>query len=87
MATTDPKPAKRLRDPAAVRRYLMTHLTCEVCQIRESKQAHHKLRRSQGGGDVPDNLLAVCARCHDLIHREPKWAYGKGWMRRSWDAW
>ena len=71
-------------------RYLLGHPHCEVrhpvtCSGAAS-HVHHRLRRSQGGKDVPENFVAVCVRCHDLIHREPKWAYANGWMVRSWDT-
>ncbi len=29
---------------------------------------HHIKLRSQGGGDEPENLLAVCNHCHTMIH-------------------
>lgn len=32
---------------------------------RRAKDAHHAVKRSQGGEDTPDNLLAVCRPCHD----------------------
>lgn len=27
---------------------------------------HHKVKRSQGGSDDPDNLALLCAGCHDI---------------------
>jgi len=44
---------------------------------------HHRLRRSQGGDDSPDNTLDVCFFCHEEIHRNPARAYEQGWMVRS----
>lgn len=41
---------------------------------------HHIRRRSQGGADELDNLLAVCASCHDWIHRNPEHARRNGWL-------
>ena len=29
---------------------------------------HHKVMRSHGGSDKPDNLIWVCAKCHSLFH-------------------
>lgn len=61
---------------------------CEVehdgtrCENRAT-QAHHVLRRSQGGADDPSNLLATCAVCHHHIHAHPEWAYQRGYLRRS----
>lgn len=40
----------------------------DVCAGR-AVHVHHIQRRSQGGTDNPSNLLAVCAQCHDAIHR------------------
>ena len=38
---------------------------CEVCRIRESGlEAHHVIKRSQGGADALDNLVALCRHCH-----------------------
>lgn len=32
---------------------------------RRAKDPHHVLKRSQGGEDVMENLIAVCRTCHD----------------------
>lgn len=29
---------------------------------------HHKIRRSLGGKDTPDNLIWVCGKCHSHYH-------------------
>ena len=50
--------------------------------VRVASHAHHMKRRSQGGLDEPQNLLAVCHVCHDLIHRNPKQAFEKGHLVR-----
>lgn len=47
-----------------------------------ANHAHHMKRRSQGGLDEPSNLLAVCAHCHDQIHRNPEIAFSKGHLVR-----
>ena len=44
---------------------------------------HHKLRRSQGGTNDLDNLLYVCDAHHEIIHRNPAWAYTHGYLTRS----
>lgn len=51
------------------------------CRVRGS-QAHHVLRRSQGGTDDPGNLLWVCARCHAEIHLFPTNAVRHGLLGR-----
>jgi hypothetical protein len=47
-----------------------------------ANHAHHMKRRSQGGKDEAENLLAVCAFCHDQIHRNPEKAFDKGHLVR-----
>ncbi len=56
-----------------------------VCAGRAAHR-HHRLRRSQGGGDEPANTLDVCGRCHDWIHAHPQAAYARGWLRHSWET-
>ena len=31
---------------------------------------HHKIPRSQGGTDAPDNLITWCRKCHKQWHKE-----------------
>ncbi len=44
------------------------------CQSRQKVehdkvlQVHHKVFRSQGGTDTPDNLVTLCRRCHEDLH-------------------
>jgi 5-methylcytosine-specific restriction endonuclease McrA len=47
----------------------------------EATHVHHVLRRSQGGTNEPDNLLAVCFLCHEWIHANPKEAAAAGLLR------
>lgn len=46
-----------------------------------AEHVHHVLRRSQGGGNEPENLLGVCFRCHEWIHAHPKEAARLGLLR------
>lgn len=39
-----------------------------LCGCRNNLHSHHIVFRSQGGDDSLENLVTVCARCHDLIH-------------------
>ena len=41
---------------------------CRHCGSSRSLMVHHVLWRSHGGGNHPDNLLTLCARCHGLVH-------------------
>jgi len=43
---------------------------------------HHVLRRSQGGGHEPENLLHLCHRCHGWVHANPAVSMEKGWLRK-----
>ena len=41
---------------------------CEVCGSTEALQVHHKIYRSKGGADSPDNLITLCGECHIKAH-------------------
>ena len=41
---------------------------CQCCGAMENLQVHHQQFRSQGGPDVPDNLIVLCHRCHRTRH-------------------
>ena len=52
---------------------------CRICERRvcgvsmDTKRIHHHLvYRSAGGDHLPANVLSICPRCDDLIHREGK---------------
>ena len=44
------------------------------------EHTHHIRRRSQGGSDLPANLLAVCFWCHEHIHRHPAESVSFGFL-------
>lgn len=50
------------------------------CMERRNLHCHHIKRRSQGGSDDASNLLVVCQRCHDHIHRFPTESRKRGWL-------
>jgi hypothetical protein len=54
----------------------------ENCTGR-AEHAHHRLRRSQGGGHTPENLLDVCGICHLSIHSQVARAVNAGFLVRS----
>lgn len=60
----------RIVDPEALRRFRLTMLgePCEVCERRLGVDPHHRIYRSQGGHDVPENLVWLCRACHDDVH-------------------
>ncbi len=40
---------------------------CEACGRPGRLDVHHLVKRSHGGGDAdPDQLVALCRRCHEL---------------------
>ena len=55
---------------------------CEICRIRPISQYHHRLRRSQGGKNNLANLLALCDKCHFIVHDRPEQSYELGWLLR-----
>ena len=47
---------------------------CEMCGDAAT-DTHHIESRKMGGSkakDTPDNLVALCRRCHESAHRYPK---------------
>jgi len=64
---------------------------CEFCcgSLPDSWAIHHRQLRSQGGKDVPENLVAVHHECHNLatgsIHLNPSMAKDRGYIVPSWD--
>jgi hypothetical protein len=56
---------------------------CERCREAPVEHRHHRLRRSQGGKNTLDNLLALCHDCHEIIHHWPEVSYYYGWMIRG----
>lgn len=63
-----------------------SHGWCEirvprVCNGR-GEEFHHRLMRSAGGPDTPDNLVHTCAACHLYVHSNPAWAYMRRWLLR-----
>ena len=47
---------------------------CEVCGRPGRLDCHHIVKRSQRGADTPDNVAALCRRCH----ARTDWSYAKG---------
>lgn len=46
----------------------MREPVCFGCGSRHRLTWHHVLPRALGGGDQPDNLVAVCQTCHAAVH-------------------
>jgi len=39
------------------------------CGQHTAAPPHHKIKRSQGGSNTMENLVALCVKCHDKEHR------------------
>ena len=49
----------------------MRSFTCEICQDTYPDalvNEHHKVPKSLGGSDTPDNLVLLCSGCHQSLH-------------------
>ena len=66
----DPKPKKRLRNQANLEKFRLAHSNepCSHCELRPGVHVHHRVFRSQGGDDIPENLQWLCHVCHDAAH-------------------
>ena len=47
---------------------------CEACRGRRAVDAHHVVKRSQGGKDDPDGVADLCRPCHEATDLP----FGKG---------
>jgi len=43
---------------------------CQVCGSMQNLQVHHLKLRSQSGSDEEQNLITLCAQCHERAHRK-----------------
>jgi 5-methylcytosine-specific restriction endonuclease McrA len=41
---------------------------CQLCGKKRPLDLHHKIHRSQGGTDQPENLISICRVCHMQSH-------------------
>jgi 5-methylcytosine-specific restriction protein A len=73
------------RDPKSNKRYgrtwkkvraafLAAHPLCELCaaegRLTLATLVHHKVKLTDGGGNEPENLQALCSECHSRLHAE-----------------
>lgn len=60
----------RVKDPDAMFLFRLENMgnPCELCESRTGTEVHHKVFRSQGGGDVPENFSWLCGGCHRDLH-------------------
>jgi len=67
-AGAPPKKSRRI-DPAVQRAVRgRDGSRCRWCGKPTTLQSHHVLYKSEGGKDLPENLLTLCDACHRLAH-------------------
>ena len=71
----EPNPQKikhsRIVDPDAIKAARRSY--CVYCGISKSSiqyHVHHIVKKSQAGGDVPENLICLCPNCHERAHNK-----------------
>ena len=75
--SADPKPRKRVTDTKAGRMKILQERVCRVCSSDDyAVGRHHLVSRAQGGDDHEDNLVPLCAVCHDTLHHSKQ---GREW--------
>lgn len=84
MTRPDPRPRKRYKATPKEWEQIRSKLllrACQVCLLRKADSLHHVVRKSQGGDDWPDNMLAVCGTgttgCHGLLEARDRAALAK----------
>ncbi len=49
---------------------------CQACGSMQNLQVHHLKLRSRSGGDEEQNLITLCAECHERVHRKSGYEAG-----------
>ena len=71
---------------ALVVRILDEFPICQRCGSNPSQDCHEVLSRARGGSITdPENIRALCRRCHVWVTEHPREATDEGWLRNSWD--
>lgn len=85
-----PRPPKRRKGVSPKVRAEVLRRSQGLCEARvgdvctgDYEHAHHRRRKAQNGADTAANLIAVCLRCHDWIHRNVAASYDLGLLERS----
>lgn len=58
-----------------IQEYVLCRDKHQCCLCEESKgslHVHHVVWESNGGSDSHENLVTLCLKCHDKVHRNPK---------------
>ncbi len=75
----------RIRRPV-VKAYMEEHPVCERCLMARSTDPHEPLTRARGGSIVdPENIVALCRKCHSEVHASPAQSLKEGWLKRRED--
>jgi len=53
---------------------------CARCGKGHPEHVHHRVLRSQGGGNGYANLVCLCTCCHNWAHHRPAEAMAGGWI-------
>jgi len=76
VSPADPKPERRIVNPAACRAKVLLEGVCRLCPQQRYLEGHHIVARSRGGDDIADNIVTLCDRCHEAIERRrPGWRF------------
>ena len=43
---------------------------CQYCGKKTIESVHHIIPKKYGGYDEPDNLIALCFKCHDIVEEK-----------------
>ncbi len=59
-----------VEDYAALHRQVLArdNWRCQVCGNMRNLELHHIRFRSHSGSDSEDNLISLCATCHNVCH-------------------
>lgn len=56
---------------------------CAMCGRTDDLQYNHVVPVSQGGADVPENIIVLCADCHSVWHHGVKGKQAHGYMVKA----
>ena len=61
-------PIKRRQDIIFYHQNKKRH--CEICHGKDRLTVHHKIPKELGGLDNIENLMTLCYKCHEWIHKD-----------------
>lgn len=42
---------------------------CQVCGSTDNVEGHHLIDYAFGGAADPDNIITLCRKCHNAVHK------------------